>query len=121
MGSLSKQRLHFAQTLDQRVDFGAHVVERERRASRRGHAKMIHYRHRAVMSRSNCDAPVVENRADLMRVYTFERERQNAGLVARRTKLRQSGQFVGATSREIEQAVRVSSERIQPEPLDVIA
>src|SRR5438132_12921362 len=81
---------------------------------------MIHLRHRTGMSRANCDAAMVENRADLVRLNTFERERQNAGLVARRTDQRQSGQFAGATSRVIEQVVLVSSDRVEPDPLDVI-
>ena len=58
------------------------VVERERRARRRGDAETFHDRHRAVMARADGDALAVDDRAEVVGVDAVDDERQHARLVA---------------------------------------
>ena len=74
-----------AERRSQAIDIIAVVIERERRAGRTRNAKVLHDRHRTVMTGAIGDALVIQMPAEVVRVNVIQQERLHARLVARFT------------------------------------
>src|SRR5437763_378748 len=76
---------------NERVDFAESVVEGERSAGGGGYVEEIHHGLGAVMAGADGNALAVEQRADIVRVYAFHDEGENARLLARGADQAQAG------------------------------
>src|SRR6202035_1682692 len=96
------------------------AVAAERSTRGGGHCEKVHHRHGAVMPGADRNALVIENRADVMRMYTAHRERDDRRLVSRRadelnaTNGRQLGRG------ELKQALLMRGNGIKSQRLDVV-
>src|SRR6185295_135542 len=89
------------------VDVGFARITRERGAGGGRYIEEIHDGHGAVMPGAHGHTLGIENRAEIVRVDTLERERDDCGLVGRRADDLQSRYPQQLTRRNFEQALLV--------------
>src|ERR1700712_4938706 len=73
------------------VDFLESVVKSEGRARSSGHVEKFHHRHGAVMTRADCDALFVHDRAEIVRMHAFDGEGYDAHFFFSRPDQPQAG------------------------------
>ena len=79
---------------DQRVDIIARVVHRQRGSSRRWNTKAVHDRLRTVVACPDSHTLSIDNRANIMWMYAFHYEGQNAGLLRSRSDQLETGNLL---------------------------
>lgn len=75
---------HLFDCFRQFINFLARIVESKRSARGCRNTEKLHHGLRAVMSGANGDALLVKDRADVVRMNVFDRERQNGCFFLRR-------------------------------------
>ena len=84
LSNLRKYLYDLLDSVGQFIDLFLCVIESERCASGCGHVKELHHRLRAMMAGTNGYSLLIEDRADIVRMYAFDRKRQNARLIGGR-------------------------------------
>src|ERR1700759_1295590 len=80
---LRKDLDYFVHRAGEGINLFLSVIESEGGARRRGHVEVLHDGLRAVMPGAYGDPLLIENRANVVRVYFVNHERENARLLAR--------------------------------------
>ena len=106
--------------IDQRVDLFERVVESEGSASGRGNAVAIHQRLGAVVSGPDGDAFLIDDRADVMGMDSFEDERDKGRLLRRRSNQSKSIEFDQPPGGMIQKFSLVGGDSVQADLFDIV-